>query len=398
MKVLIIGGRSEHYEAALSLGLDVTGFANHIGVDSRIGSETAKRCEFVEIDIANIALCAYHAELLHRQAEFSGVFSFTEDGLETASLISKILNLPGSELAANAVTRNKHYTRRALIGTSLDNVRWTVARSTDEAVRFSEAVGFPLIVKQLNGSGSQNVRLVRTKADLVAVISELDLAEYLIEQFIDGPEFSVETISVLGQHYVLAITQKTTTENFVEMQHLIPAPLSADESAALEDAALVLLNRIELNTGVTHSEFKLRNSGQSHREPALIETQVRPGGGKVWKLVEISTGINMVKHLIASTLGLPVDVPVPTVKRTSLAYFPKYELGVVTRIEGLSALIDLPGVEYVDLELVVGKRTKSYTSSATRNGGIVISGASIEEAIERRDFALSTLHVDVAAE
>ncbi|HDR9880350.1 ATP-grasp domain-containing protein [Burkholderia cenocepacia] len=398
MHILIIGGRSEHYDTALSLGVEVTGFAQFSHVGSRIDDATLKRCKFLEIDIRDIALCTYHAKLLHQTHRFSGVFSFTEDGLETASVISESLGIPGSELIANVITRNKQYTRRALAGTELDNVRWTVSRSIAEATDFCADVGFPAIVKQLNGSGSQNVHLVRNQNELEGVVANLPLSEFLIEAFVEGPEFSVETISLGGKHFVLAITQKTTTENFVEIQHLIPAPLAQAESDAIHDAAMLMLDHIGLNTGITHSEFKLRSGGTDQPTPVLIETQIRPGGGKVWKLVELSTGVNMIQYLIAHTIGLPIGDPAPNMQRTSLAYFPRYDYGIVTRADGIADLQTLPGVEYVDLEIEVGKRTKPYVSSATRNGAIVISGADIDEAIARRDFALSTLNVAVSAD
>ncbi|VVE58901.1 Dapdiamide A synthase [Pandoraea horticolens] len=390
--VLIIGGWTENYEAALRLGYRVTGFAA-INQRTLLSNDVLAQCEFWDVDASDVPQALLCAMQLNRAAPISGVFSFTEKGLETAAVIASVLGVPGNELDGNVRTRNKQLTRTAMAGTALDNVAWRVAYGESDVVAFFESHG-PLVIKPMNGVGSEGVNVIR---DAQALRTDLGKRAFpvLVEAYIEGSEYSVETISLAGEHSVLAVTQKTLTDNLVEMQHLMPAPIGSDEQLALEQAVVLLLSTMGIRNSVAHSEFRLNRDEAGRLHVYLIETQLRTGGGRIWKLLELCRGIDVFSVLIGGVVDSAHDLPTLTAPRPCLAYFPRFGQGIVHHIEGLADVAAAPGVEFVDLEISEGKPTNAYVSSATRNGSIIVSASNHTELLTRRDEALAMLRVTV---
>lgn len=391
--VLIVGGWTENYEAALELGYEVSGFAA-LHQRSLISDEVLGRCGFWDVDSSDAPQALHFAKKLHAEHPIHGVFSFTERGLETAAVIASALSIPGNELDTNVRTRNKQLTRSAVKGTALDNVAWRVAYNQNDVLTFFAENG-PCVIKPMSGVGSEGVSVIFDAATLASDVARRTFPA-LVEAYIDGAEFSVETLSLGGHHEVLTVTHKTLTENLVEMQHLMPAPISAHEREILENAVVMLLNALDVSNSVAHSEFRLRRDAAGELRVYLIETQLRPGGGRIWKLLEICRGVNVFAALMRGTVERRADFPPLTPERHCLAYFPRFEQGVVERIDGVERLSASAGVELVDLEIKVGSPTHAYVSSATRNGSVLVSADSHDELLVRRDAALAHLHVSVA--
>ena len=176
---------------------------------------------------------------------------------------------------------------------------------------FSNKLKFPVIVKPTDRSGSRGIcKLDSTKGLRDAVynaISESFEKKALVEEFIDGDEYSVEGISFRGNHKILAITQKYTTgaPNFIECGHMEPAPLDEQTSQHVHNVILHALDSLEIENGASHSEIKISNTG----EIRIVEIGGRMGGDCIGSdLVEYSTGIDYVKAVIQVALGEEPDL------------------------------------------------------------------------------------------
>jgi len=116
----------------------------------------------------------------------------------------------------------------------------------------------------------------------------------LIESAIDrsarlhpGAEFSIEFLSFMGEHYSIGITQKWTGSNFVESGHLFPAEsLPPRLKPVVENAIRQLLQELKVRYAVSHWEFIVT----ADERVALVEGHLRPAGGRIMELVELSTG------------------------------------------------------------------------------------------------------------
>ena len=169
-----------------------------------------------------------------------------------------------------------------------------------------KGMNYPLIVKPVDRSGSRGVNLVKNQNDLESAVKEAENEslsdEVIIEEFIEGRELSVETISWQGKHYILQYTDKITTEapHFIEMAHHQPALLTAEEKEQINTLVLKGLDALNINYGASHTEIKINAKG----EIRIIEIGARMGGDCIGSdLVKLSTGYDFVQSVIEIAIG-----------------------------------------------------------------------------------------------
>ncbi|GAA2298229.1 ATP-grasp domain-containing protein [Streptomyces kunmingensis] len=271
-------------------------------------------------------------ERLHAALEFDGVISSCDYYLPTVAAVAARLGLPGP--GADAVTRacRKDLTRQVLKEAGLDGPRFAVVEPEGGSggsgsattggpggaeVRAARALGFPLVVKPVDLCAGMYVRRVDDEAELVAACRELAAFPVnargqrraglvLLEELLDGPEVSVETVSCAGQVRVVGVTDKSVggAPAFIETGHMFPAALGPAERAAAEDTALAALKALELTDGVVaHTEIKLTSAG-----PRVVEVNPRPAGNRITELVRHVTGIDLAAAAVDVALGREPDV------------------------------------------------------------------------------------------
>ena len=165
---------------------------------------------------------------------------------------------------------------------------------------------FPAIVKPVDSSCSNGVTKVSCAADMKDAVERALQAssdkEILIEQYIEGREVSVESISFRGRHHILAITDKETTgaPYFVETAHHQPSCLPAGVKDKIREYTVSMLSALEIDNGASHAEFKIDADGNVY----FIEVGARGGGDFIsYELVRLSTGYDFVKGMIEVALG-----------------------------------------------------------------------------------------------
>ncbi len=165
---------------------------------------------------------------------------------------------------------------------------------------------YPVIVKPIDSGGSRGVTMVEKSSELAHAIERArsfsTLQKVLIEQYINGPEFSVEAISHKGDHYIVVITEKVTTgsPSFVELAHFQPAFLSAESREKIEVLVKNALSALHHIEGPSHTEVRFDEGGNCF----IIEVGLRLGGDFIASdLVRLSTGYDMVESSIELACG-----------------------------------------------------------------------------------------------
>ena len=141
----------------------------------------------------------------------------------------------------------------------------------------------------------------------------------MIEQFIVGREFSVESISYKGKHFVLQITDKVTTEApyFVELAHHQPADLNEKQRWDITNLTLQMLDALKIENSAGHTEIKMDTNGI----PYIIEMGPRMGGDYISSdLVRLSTGYDFVKGLLEVATGRFVEPVFGETKRSGVFF------------------------------------------------------------------------------
>jgi biotin carboxylase len=269
----------------------------------------------------------------------------------------------------------------------------TVADVRD-AVREAD---LPVIVKPAASAGSRGVALVRHPGDLeewVERVGQGGLAgPYLVEEYLEGPEFSVETLSADGVHHVIGVTAKRTTGApcFVETGHVFPAALAEQDRAAVHAVVTGLLELAGYRFGPAHTEVVLTARG-----PRIVESQSRLGGDRIPLLVEAATGFDVESWIFRALAGQAVAPPEP--QRCAAVEFFRLPPGRLEEVRGVGEIASLPHVHAVVFPFAPGDTLPRTTSSATRHGYVVVDAATPAEAAERITAATHLLKTTVAAE
>ncbi|ESU19804.1 hypothetical protein FEDK69T_30590 [Flavobacterium enshiense DK69] len=244
----------------------------------------------------------------------------TDMAMPSISHVAERLNLTGNSYETALNTTDKWRMRNVFFqsGCAIPNFR-----VTDKPENNQLNFDFPVIVKPIDRSGSRGVKKVNSQNELseaIAVALEESISNRaIIENFIEGREVSVESISWKGEHYILAITDKVTTgaPHFVELAHHQPSLLSSEIQEKIITETLKALTSLNVEYGAGHTEIKIDENGEVY----IIEVGARMGGDFIGSdLVELSTGYDFIQGVIEIALG-NFSVPVLRQKNSSGVYF-----------------------------------------------------------------------------
>lgn len=245
---------------------------------------------------------------------------------------------------------------------------------------------YPVIVKPRDNSGSRGVIYCNNNLELNAAVKEAlqytHKGNVLVEEYIEGKEYSVESIHNNGKTHVIQITEKITTEfpYNVELGHIQPADLTENFqnviNSVIEDIAIAL----KLDNCGSHTELKINSNGVK-----IIETSPRLGGDFISStLVPLSTGIIMEDILINISVGnkLAHNCFTPKFSKCSgIVYFVLPE-GKITHVSDMEKIKHIEGLYSYNFDLRVGSVVNKITSSLDRYGYAIFQTKSRSDLIE----------------
>lgn len=255
---------------------------------------------------------------------------------------------------------------------------------------------FPLITKPTDNSGSRGIMLVEDQDELKnAVLYSSENGrdgEVIIEEYMKGPEVSVELMVIDGVPHVLQITDKLTTlaPHFVEIGHSEPSRLPDEAKKAIADLAGRAALAVGIKNGPGHAEIIMTSKG-----PKMVEIGARMGGGCITThLVPLSTGIDMTKATIQTALGEKPDITQKYEKGSAIRFIIP-PIGKVVSIEGEEEARGIKGIQVVEIQCKVGQILTELESGASRIGYVIAQADSPEEAVKICEKALDSIHIIV---
>lgn len=241
---------------------------------------------------------------------------------------------------------------------------------------------YPCILKPTDNAGSRGVMLVNSADELMTAyqysVSQSRGGLVILEEYMTGPEVSVEIMVIDGEPHVLQVTDKLTTgaPYFVEMGHNQPSLLPAKDVDKIKDLACRAVKSVGINCGPSHVEIKLTPTG-----PKMVELGARMGGDCITThLVPLSTGVDMIKATIDVSLGLVPDIT-PVLHKGSAIRFFDAPCGILSAIEGIKEAQAIDGVQEISFTKNVGDEVTDIHCSLDRCGFVIAQCDSAEEAI-----------------
>ena len=306
----------------------------------------------------------------------------TDMPMRSIAAATSLLGLPGISMDTAIKSTDKGEMIKAFKAHQVESPWYYIIDTIDQLQELISKVTYPCILKPTDNAGSRGVTLVKTKDELLEAYqyssSQSRGGQVILEEYMTGPEVSVEVMVVDNEPHVLTVTDKLTTgaPYFVEMGHNQPSMLPATDVAKIEDLAKRAVLSVGINCGPAHVEIKLTPEG-----PKMVELGARMGGDCITThLVPLSTGIDMIQATIDVALGIKPDIT-PTLKKGSAIRFFRAPLGNICSIEGVEQAKNIAGITEVTFTKQVGDEVTDIHSSVDRAGFVIAQMDTPSEAI-----------------
>ncbi|WP_232247814.1 ATP-grasp domain-containing protein [Kitasatospora azatica] len=254
-------------------------------------------------------------EALVRKVAPDGLLTYDELLVEPVARLAASVGLPYTDAEAVRHCKDKSALRALLSEAGVSPVRFAVALTEQEAIRAADEIGYPVVLKPRALGGSIGVVRVQDEKELLTAFTVAADAQapdgtasahsgVLIEEYLDGPEYSVDCVTWEGRTTPLVVAEKEIgfPPYFEETGHIVPAAEHPDLAAAIDMVvqahAVVGLDRL-----VSHSEFKLTSRG-----PRIVEINVRLGGDLIPYLGHLSSGVDVAGAAASVAVGLEPDL------------------------------------------------------------------------------------------
>jgi biotin carboxylase len=393
--LLVIGGRIQTQRKTAELGIRfvLLQHKDHFVPESAELAEAVLIADYTDWDTVRPLV-----EAAHKVYGFTRVMSITEPGMVPAGRISDLLGLGNTsehvaELLRDKLAMRHHLAAHGSPEVAAASVAAAEVIGPEDLRSFGEAHGYPFILKPADATASLGIERIDGPEQAEAAWAEVEalrartdlqwgsfftIERFLAEEYIEGPEYSVEAFSFAGQHTIVAVTEKlTAADGFLEFGHAMPARLDPALEQKIVDCVSTFLDAVGLADGASHTELRITPAG-----PKIIEGHNRMGGDRIFDLIEAAYGINIEQWSVAWQFGLiepPAQRPAP--RCSAATRFLTAEPGTVTQIQGVDDALAEEGALDVEVVAKPGQTVRPLSGNWDRVGQVLATGPTTEAAI-----------------
>lgn len=314
------------------------------------------------------------AHEISRSAQIDHVFSFNELYLKSAYEVARCL---GKEFYASPALielfNNKVKMRKRLAAHQLDELPYAEVESVEQLTGFVRRHK-KVILKPVNGLGSVGISVISSLRDIpaawewmmvrnkLAINWDEEKPAIMAEKFVKGQEYSIESFSENGEHFINCIVHKfKEKKHFIGQGHLIPAPLSDHQRSTIEEYVTRVLTCMGVVNGPCHTEVILAGD-----QPVILESHLRPGGARITDLIGYSFGIDVPELWIRQLMGESVKAELLRRSFTGyscIRFYTPQEKGVLKAVTGKEMAMEDPRI----LRLEVQKSPGDHINGVARD-------------------------------
>lgn len=321
--------------------------------------------------------------------------------VRAVAYVAENMGLPGIGYENARIFTNKYRMREKCMEMGIPTIDYKLVSSYDEALGFYRNLGgSAAIIKPIDSSGSRGVSKISSEEDLRKHFDEAAgyalQGEVIIERFIEGDEFEVDSIAAGGKSKTLMYADLESFDIpniFASTTRLYPSVAPADDVNRLLELNQKIMDSFGLKVGLSHSEYMKDKNGQFY----LIEAAARGGGTYISShIAQLQSGLNTAEFLVKTALGEITEIPEFEANQCHCGYVAFYlPQGEVVSVEGISEVEALPYVAVSTLHLVkMGAVTKAFEDKRNRHA-VILSADSREELIARIEHIRKILQIKI---
>lgn len=306
------------------------------------------------------------------------VTAATDKPLVMMARLAQELDLPFYSVATAEWSTDKYQMKQRFIEWGVPCAQGRLIRNAGEA----RDLYFPVICKPRDNSGSRGVKFCRDLVELQESVDEAlqfsKLDSVLVEEYIEGKEYSVEALHYDGKFEIIQFTEKQTTEfpYNVEIGHMQPATITIEQKKEICEILHKMSISMRYENCASHTELKINDRGIF-----IIETSPRLGGDFITSLLTpISTGINIEEQLINIALNNPVDTVSNRHNKAAGVRFLSLPTGIIEKLNiDVKDIMDLPNMVDFKHNLRENQQINKIKNSLERYGYFVIKASNVED-------------------
>lgn len=307
-----------------------------------------------------------------------------ESGVELADSLSENLGLFSNGTEFSKARRDKYIMTESLKSKGLRSVEHFKSDNLEAILSWVARVGrFPIVAKPLDSSGTDGVRVCYSYEEIVDAFAAIRSAvnryglknqEVLVQTFLEGTEYIVNSVSTTGQHFITEIwrcLKRYQASAFVyDVEELLPS--EGETQDLLVEYVCNVLDALSIKHGPTHAEVMLTEQG-----PVLIEMGARLHGSIDPHAITNCTGTNHVELTVDSYFSPSAFVEIrkqthPLCKNCLCVALISKVSGKVEAIPGLDEVRKLPSFFSADIGVGVGDLLKETCDLASSPGIIYL--------------------------
>jgi len=401
--ILILGGGAMQLPAitaAKELGYTVAVADGSAAVP---GAKTADI--FEAIDLKEQQLLLDYAQRLNKEGQVAAVFTAATDFSANVAYLNEQLGLKGHSYEAALNATNKVRMRKTLVNAGVNCPNFTFYRAGDPLEPLLAAINkwgnhFNVVVKPVDNMGARGVMQVTAPQQLAAALTNAlaysPSGEAIIEEFIDGFEFSIDSLIFDDEHIICGIADRHIyfPPYFIEMGHTMPSNFPAESLKLVLNEFKKACRALGLSWGAAKGDMKLNSKGRA----VVGEIAARLSGGYMSGFTyPLSSGVNLTKETLRLALG-----------ETNLNLTPTQQLvcaerafisipGEVISIEELDNPRQTAGFQQLFMRAEVGKRLVFPRNNVEKAGNVLCTGESYDKAISRADKVRKAIFIRLKA-
>lgn len=272
--------------------------------------------------------------------------------------------------------RNKYLMKKAFLAAKVPCAQGQIIDNQEDLQQLDFTQWqFPLIIKPVDSYSSRGVYRVNSKQELLDRYTEAlrysSTGQVLVEEFLEGPEVSVEAVTFRDETHVIQITDKVITPypNTVELAHYQPSQLSALQLKQIGEVVQAAIKALGIDFSGSHAELKLTPQG-----PKMIEIGARLGGDYISSyLTTLSTGVDMNRAIAQIAMGEEPDVD-STLRQFSGIQYVNWPAGrKVKAVAALEPFLKNPKVAFANIMVAPGDILPAITESTNRHAFFITS-------------------------
>jgi biotin carboxylase len=321
-----------------------------------------------------------------QKVRIDGVECLWEPHMVLAARVREMLGLPGMTVEQTLPFRDKEIMKRRLDAAGIRTPHHYSATTVAQVIEAAETIGYPVIVKPIDGAGSEHTYRVASRAELDAVVPALrSVTEVSVEEFVEGDDMTYDTICVDGHiaHYSIA----TYIPRALDMKHnewispitLVYRDPDDPRLAAGKRMGEAVLKALDFRTGYTHMEWYRTAEG----EAVFGEIGGRPPGAYLVDLINYASDVDTYRGWAEAVVHGRFTQPVE--RRYNAAWIFKRARGQgrILRYEGLEPLLTEIGRHLVAIDLnPIGAPRRDWRRLLAADGMLIVRHPDLQTTID----------------